>query len=115
MPEIPDIEVFSINLKKRFKGKTLTDFIVVNTKKLTNSAEELARALKGTILEDVYRSGKEFRLKFSNGNILGMHLMLTGDIYPFENKNEQKQTIVEFHFQDGTGFALTDFMKNACV
>jgi formamidopyrimidine-DNA glycosylase len=71
--------------------------------------------LEGSKLEDVYRSGKEFRFKFSNGVILGMHLMLTGDIFPFEGKNEQKFTIVELEFEGHKGFALTDRMKNAFV
>lgn len=44
-----------------------------------------------------------------------MHLMLTGDIYPLEEKFEQRLTIVEFRFEDNIGFALTDRMKNAHI
>lgn len=115
MPEIPDIEVFSRNLKSRYAGKVLSKIKVINGKKLKDTPDELAEFLEGAALEDIYRSGKEFRLKFSNGKILGMHLMLTGDIFPFENNNEHKATIVEFHFEDGAGIALTDRMKNANV
>src|SRR5438309_3193270 len=44
-----------------------------------------------------------------------MHLMLTGDIIPFEKINERKSTIVELHFEGGPNLALTDRMKNANV
>ena len=115
MPELPDIEVFSYNLKKRFGGKKLTKINVVQGRKLKDKPEELSRALEGQVLKDVYRAGKEFRFLFSNKTVLGLHLMLTGDIIPFEGKNERKSTIVEFHFEDGSAFALTDRMKNANI
>jgi formamidopyrimidine-DNA glycosylase len=66
-------------------------------------------------LEDVYRSGKEMRFRFSNGVIRGLHLMLIGDIFLFNKKNENKFTIVEMHFTDGTGIALTDRTRNAYI
>src|SRR5688572_3157974 len=115
MPELPDIEVFSTNLKKLLAGKKLTEVKVINGKKLKDKPAELSKALEGSILKDVFRSGKEMRFLFSNGNILGMHLMLTGDVFPFDEKNERKSTIVELHFKDGKGIALTDRMKNANV
>lgn len=115
MPEIPDIEVFSRNLKKLLTGKRVTKANVVNGKKLKDKPAELSKALEGQKLLDVYRSGKELRLQFSKGTILGIHLMLTGDLFLLAGKNERKSTIVELHFKDGTLLALTDRMKNAHV
>jgi len=115
MPELPDIEVFSINLKKMFAGKQLTKVKVVNGKKLKDSQKELSKNLEGSKLNDVTRSGKEMRFLFSNGITMGVHLMLTGDLIPFDEKNERKSTIVELHFKDGKKLALTDRMKNAYV
>ena len=115
MPEIPDIEVFSSNVRAKFGGKEISKVVVVNGKKLKDTQDELSQHLEGNILTDVYRSGKEFRLVLSNGITLGMHLMLTGDLFPFEKKNENKFTIVEFHFANGTGLALTDRMRNANI
>ena len=114
MPEIPDIEVFSYNLKEMFCGKKLLKLTFKNANKLPDPQEELVKHLEGAVLEDIYRSGKEFRLQFSNGTLLGMHLMLTGDIFPFEGENERKLTIIEFHFE-GKSFALTDRLRNAHV
>lgn len=115
MPELPDIEVFSFNLKQRYAGKELKKIIAVNPKKLKDTQKDLSKALEGNKLVDVYRSGKELRFKFSNHSLLGMHLMLTGDIHSFEFENTFKSTIIELHFTDGSGLALTDRMKNANV
>ena len=115
MPELPDIEVFSRNLKKMYAGKKLSKIKVANNKNIKDSEKELSRALEGQKLKDVYRSGKEMRFLFSNGEILGIHLMLTGDLIPFEGKNDRKSTKVEFHFEGGQNLALTDRFKNAFV
>src|SRR6478609_6999916 len=55
------------------------------------------------------------RFLFSNGCVLGLHLMLTGDLIPFEGSNERKSTKVEFYFEDGKNLALTDRFKNAFI
>ena len=115
MPEIPDIEVFSRNLKKLLAGKQVTKVKVVNGQKLKDTAKELSQALEGKKILDVFRSGKELRIQFSKNVLLGIHLMLTGDLHFIEEKNERKSTIVELQFNDGTGLALTDRMKNADV
>jgi formamidopyrimidine-DNA glycosylase len=115
MPELPDLQVFSINLKSRFAGKKLVEIKVINGKKLRDSAKELAEAFNGKTLQDVYRSGKELRFQFSEGNILGIHLMLTGDLIPFEKADEVKFPIVELYFSNGNGLALTDRMRKANV
>jgi formamidopyrimidine-DNA glycosylase len=115
MPELPDIEVFSRNLKKMYGGKKLSKIKVLNDKNIKDSQKELSKALEGQKLKDVYRSGKEMRFLFSNGNILGIHLMLTGDLIPFEDTNERKSTKVEFYFEGGNNLALTDRFKAAHV
>ena len=115
MPEIPDIEVFSRNLKDLLAGKHVAKIKVINGKKLKDNPKDLSKALEGQQLLDVYRSGKELRMQFSNNVVLGIHLMLTGDLRLFEKENEWKSTIIEIHFKDGSGIALTDRMKNAAV
>ena len=115
MPEIPDIEVFSRNLKTLLAGKQVAKVKVVNGKKLKDTPKELSQALEGQKILDVFRSGKELRIKFSKNVLLGIHLMLTGDLHFLEAPNERKSTIVELQFKDGTGLALTDRMKNAAV
>lgn len=115
MPEIPDIEVFCRNLKGLLTAKQITAVNVVNGKKLKDSHAELTQALQGQTVLDVYRSGKELRLQFSKDIVLGIHLMLTGDLFHIDGANSRKSTIVELHFDGGSLLALTDRMKNASV
>ena len=115
MPELPDIEVFTRNLKKMFAGKKLLKLKVVNSKNIKDTQKALTNALAGQVLKDVYRSGKEMRFLFSNGRVLGLHLMLTGDLIPFQEKNERKSTKVELYFEGGSNLALTDRFKAAFI
>jgi len=115
MPEIPDIEVFCRNLIDQLKGRQVAAVKVVNGKKLKDKPAELSKALTGLKVLDVYRSGKELRIRFSKDVILGIHLMLTGDLFLLEEKNDRKSTIVEIHFKDGSFLALADRMKNASI
>src|ERR1700693_3643769 len=115
MPEIPDIEVFSKNLNKVFSGKKLIKVKVVNGKKLPDTAKALSKNLEGKTLENIYRSGKEFRFEFEDGTLLGLHLMLTGDMFLFSGRNEHHSTIVELYFEGDKNLALTDRMRNANI
>jgi formamidopyrimidine-DNA glycosylase len=115
MPEIPDIEVFSRNLKKLLVGKQVVKVKVTNGKKLKDSPKELSQALEGQKILDVFRSGKELRIQFSKKVLLGIHLMLTGDLFFLEEPNERKSVIIELEFKDGHYLSLTDRMGNANV
>ena len=115
MPELPDIEVFTKSLNSIFAGKKLLKIKVVNGRKLKDSPSALAKALNGKTLKSIYRSGKEMRFAFTGNTLLGLHLMLTGDIFLIEKNNPHRSTIAEFHFAGGTGMALTDRMGNANI
>ena len=112
MPELPDLEVFAGNLQKRFKNKTIETVKVTVAKKLNVSEAALKKALEGQKLEKVSRDGKTLQLHFKNDAVLGLHLMLHGEIRPLDAEN-LRFPIVSFHFEGGDGFALTDFQKQA--
>ena len=115
MPELPDVEVFAKNLQKVLGHKRLKKVKVVNGKKLPDTARALQAALEGKVLKSVFRSGKEFRLIFDEGTLLGLHLMLTGDLFLFGEQNDHPSTIVELYFEGKNNLALTDRMKNAWI
>jgi formamidopyrimidine-DNA glycosylase len=113
MPELPDLQVFSHNLTKLFKEKKL------ETIKLSGKANvperELQDTLEGLVLSKVIRAGKQLHFEFTKGHVLSMHLMLHGQLFAFDGKNENRFTIAELLFSDGKGLALTDFQKAANV
>ena len=113
MPELPDLQVFSSNLKKRFKGKKLLKIEIRNKKRIKTPATKFKKAVERAKLQDVYREGKELRFQFSNGNIIGLHLMLHGTLKIFEGRNDAKYTIAELLFDNGKGLAITDFQGMA--
>jgi formamidopyrimidine-DNA glycosylase len=114
MPELPDLEVFAKNLHAMYAGRQLTQVKILYPGSLKSDRETFATQLEGQFLKEVFRSGKELRFLFSNNNLLGLHLMLHGKLYRFDNKNENKYTLVEFYFH-GTGLALTDYQKSANI
>ncbi|HMK04739.1 MAG TPA: DNA-formamidopyrimidine glycosylase family protein [Ferruginibacter sp.] len=115
MPELPDVEVFARNLDKIFAGKKLVKVRVINGKKLQDKPAELSKRLTNKTLKRIYRSGKEMRFEFSGNTLLGLHLMLTGDIFVFEKKHQHHSSIAELYFEGGKGLVLTDRMKNANI
>ena len=115
MPELPDVEVFTRNLNDIFAGKKLSGITVAVGKNITDTAATLTKRLKGKILQRIYRAGKEMRFEFSDGSLLGLHLMLTGDVFVAEKRNERRATIAELHFEGGLLLVLTDRMKNAFI
>lgn len=115
MPEIPDVEVFSRNLDKILANRKLLKVKVVNGKKLPDTAKALSKGLEAKLLRKICRSGKEFRFEFEDGTVLGLHLMLTGDIFLFNEKNDHHSTIAELYFEGNKNMALTDRMRNAYI
>lgn len=112
MPELPDLQVFSSNLQQQLAGKTL-DRITVSSKKAKTSVATFKKALEKHKLVKVYREGKELRFLFDNDHILGMHLMLHGQLHLFEKKAAQKHITTTLLFNDGSGLALTDYQGAA--
>lgn len=115
MPELPDLQAFRHNLEKALLHKKLKSVTVKNAKKLHVKEADLKAALEAQPLQHIQRVGKELHFVFKNGHVLGMHLMLHGKLYLFEKENEQKHTIAELLFADGTGLALTDFQAAANI
>ncbi len=114
MPELPDLEVFSHNLEKTLKGKTVAQ-VSVNTRKGNTSSDALEQRLHGQELKAVRRSGKELHLVFGDGEVLALHMMLHGELHFFDDVNDHKFTLLELRFADGHGLALTDFQRQATV
>lgn len=113
MPELPDLQVFSRNLNKRFAGKKLKEIVVHVDRRLKVSVTELKKQLQKATLREVKRVGKELHFQFDHGKVLGLHLMLKGNLFAFEGKNETRHSILELKFDDDSGLVLSDWQKKA--
>jgi formamidopyrimidine-DNA glycosylase len=112
MPELPDLQIFARNLEKRFKNKTLKSLQLLVTKKANASEQEIQDALEGHQLANVSREGKTIQLHFKNKQVLGLHLMLHGELKFLEASEEMRFQIITLQFTNG-GFTLADFQKQA--
>lgn len=113
MAELPDLTVFANILTNRFVGKMLKKIEVVIEAKLNVSIKELEAAIAGKKLRAVTREGKTLQMHFSDKQVLGLHLMLRGELVLIDKANPKpKYAILVFHFAD-TGFALVDLQKMA--
>lgn len=111
MPEIPDLNIFRKNLEKQLVGKALSKFEVIINRRLKSTEAQFQQALEGQTLTAIKRIGKELHFDFQNGHTLGLHLMLHGTMFWYRDKNENRFTIAELLFADGTGLAITDWQK----
>jgi formamidopyrimidine-DNA glycosylase len=109
MPELPDLQVFSRNLNKALLGKTLEKIRVVNASKLKVTEDVLRSSLEKQLVTKIERIGKELHFYFKNGNVLGLHLMLNGELHLLRESNNHKSSIIELWFDDATCLALTDY------
>ncbi|WP_440132917.1 DNA-formamidopyrimidine glycosylase family protein [Chitinophaga sancti] len=115
MPEIPDLEVFSMNLTKLLKEKVVKKLEVPFPKKLKTPIATLKKQIEKKQLTEIYREGKQLRLAFGKDIRLGWHLMLHGEPALFEGNKYPKWTIIALQFTDGSGLAMTDFQGQAMV
>lgn len=114
MAELPDLTVFANTLSGNFKGKTLKNIDIVVDKKLNVSSNELKKKLENQKLEGVERVGKTLQFHFGANDILGLHLMLKGELRAISREESlPSHSILAFYFQGGSGFAVTDRLRQA--
>lgn len=114
MPELPDLEVFSLNLNKKLAGRKLDNINILKNARKNLPSARIKKALEKQKLSKVYREGKELHFRFDNNNVLGIHLMLKGQLHWFNKKNDQKFTLVEMYFGN-IGVAMTDYQRSARI
>jgi len=114
MAELPDLTVFALTLNRKFKGKRLKKLEIFIAKKLNVTSLELQKRLENQVLEKVDRVGKTLQFRFGKSEVLGLHLMLRGELKEV-SKDQQlpPNAILSFHFTGGIGLAVTDSLKQA--
>lgn len=112
MPELPDLQVISRNLNKKFANKKVVRLSIYKDKKLNAPVEKFTNIIEGQTVSEIKRNGKELLMIFENQSKLGIHLMLKGEIHLLSESNV-KHKVFEIEFEDNSGFAVTDFMGQA--
>jgi formamidopyrimidine-DNA glycosylase len=113
MPELPDLQVFGRSLSEKLVGKRVQKIRAIYRKKLKTSDAELRDRIERATLTSIYRDGKELRFAFDNGHVLGLHMMLKGELHLFVGTHDKKYPIIEILFSDGSGLVMTDWQGQA--
>jgi formamidopyrimidine-DNA glycosylase len=110
MPELPDLCVFSQNLKKRILHKNIASVTVFNTRNIDIPAL-FSEKLTGTSIQDIIREGKELHFLLANQNSFGVHLMLNGrfDIISQDDVQKINAKIAALCFEDAECLVISDF------
>jgi formamidopyrimidine-DNA glycosylase len=109
MPELPDLEVFRVNLFNRLTSKRLIGLGVFNPRKVLANKELLLGELNERGLLRIDRVGKELRFDFGGRRIVSVHLMLNGEISLAAGQDgidEKSLKIFSLSFENGLSTAM---------
>lgn len=112
MPELPEVETIKRGLVERVVGRRIREIVYDAPKMLRPSPKTLLASVIGTEIVKVGRRAKLILIYLSNGNILVIHLKLTGRLL-FRDKKAPKdewQRVV-FRFEDGKELRFCDLRK----
>ncbi len=99
MPELPEVESLRRSLKPYIIGKTIQSVVVHKPKLVSGSGtvrqpledkkQEFETKLIGSKIIDITRIAKNLIIHFSNGQVILVHLKMTGQlVYQDENQNK---------------------------
>lgn len=111
MPELPDLQIFSKNLKKKVSDKKIVSVEVFNKSKLNVDASVVKSKLLDTKIVDIVREGKELYFQLENNDVFSVHLMLNGkfDICDSNEIPNIKYKILSIGFEDEQALVVADF------
>ncbi len=80
MPELPEVETVVRGLRGPLVGRTFTGVTVLWPKAIRTPIPELKRHLPGQQIEAISRRGKYLEFHLSGGDMLFIHLKMSGDL-----------------------------------
>jgi formamidopyrimidine-DNA glycosylase len=99
MPELPEVESLRVSLKPYIIGQSIESVIVHKPKLVSSSGtvrqplphkkEEFEKELKGKTITDITRIAKNLLIHLDSGQILLVHLKMTGQLV-YQEKGENK-------------------------
>ena len=108
LPELPEVETIRNELSPHVIGRRFTDVTICDAKPVKQpAADEFRRKLIGQRINSVERRGKYLIFRLSSGNVLIIHLKMTGSLLLNPEQTDRYIRIV-FHLDDGLRLVFTD-------
>ncbi len=97
MPELPEVQTIVDDLRESIRNWTVADFCSKWEKKISPGMKNFRKGIIGANIVDVERRGKYILIGLDNGNVIVIHLRMTGALIvkKQETKNK-KQTNSKF-------------------
>ena len=112
MPELPEVETIKRGLQEKIVGRKIEDVVYDAPKMLLPNPKTLLASVVGTKIIKVDRKAKLILIYLSNGNILVIHLKLTGRLI-FRSKKvlaDEWQHVI-FKFEGDEELRFCDLRK----
>jgi formamidopyrimidine-DNA glycosylase len=108
LPELPEVETIKNELAPHITGRWFTSITICDAKPLHGlSVEEFCHKLVGQRIEQLKRRGKYLIFQLSNGEVLIIHLRMTGALL-LNPERTDRYTRVMFGLDDGNQLVFTD-------
>ena len=97
MPELPDLHVYALNLRKHVLHRPIADAAVTNGRRMNATPAAFAAAARGFEIADIEREGKELFFHLSSGKVFSVHLMLNGQLPPVGRRAGRRDSKQDLH------------------
>ena len=112
MPELPEVETVKNELEPYILGRHIAD-VTLNWERIVRrpSVEEFRSHLIGQRITRLCRRGKYLIFDLSGGEVLIIHLKMTGSLLLNSNQSDEKHVRAVIHMDDGTRVNFRDPRK----
>ncbi|MCJ7515326.1 MAG: DNA-formamidopyrimidine glycosylase [Dehalococcoidia bacterium] len=108
MPELPEVETIKNELSPHIIGRRFINITVCDAKPVKQpSVDDFRSKLAGQSINGLERRGKYLIFHLSSGNVLIIHLKMTGSLLLNPEQTDRYARIV-FHLDDGGRLIFTD-------
>jgi formamidopyrimidine-DNA glycosylase len=109
MPELPEVETIKNDLSMRIKGRRFIEVVVRDTRLVQQpGVDEFCSGLKGRLVHSVTRRGKYLIFNLSGGQVLVLHLMMSGALLLNPDDVYDRSARAIFYFENGDRLLFID-------
>lgn len=110
MPELPDLTLYAVNLRKQVLRRPILTARVYQAAKVNVPEATFQQALSGHEMVSIGRQGKELYFTLSGGEYFSVHLMLNGrfSLAPITDIGKIPGKVISIEFTDGGAFVVAD-------
>ena len=112
MPELPEVETVVQGVSSEISGKRLEKIEITDEELLRNvEPAQLKQRLEGKRVSNVIRKGKYILIELGDGNLVTIHLRMTGKLLVCSQEEETEHQRISFQFRDDGKLIMDDLRR----